>query len=211
MAACAARGCPRRKLTGGAAVRPIPPTTLDTRMQLDVWAVAERRIGLALYAQFGPGKFPANWWTIFWCIVTYIVLALGMNYYSWRMERDAFLVTRPFRVGLRGWGSCLNGPPVYLQLQLPATTGLGMSFDWGLPMTYSSLAKPHADPTPLRSCVKRRMVMIGHSLPASPPLSPARPHNHDRAARGYGLPQPWAATPRATPSCSRTSRTQACQ
>ncbi|GFR43923.1 hypothetical protein Agub_g5059 [Astrephomene gubernaculifera] len=54
-------------------------------------------IGCALYAQFGPGKFPANWWAVFGCVVAYLVLTIAMNIYSWRMEADAFLVTRPFR------------------------------------------------------------------------------------------------------------------
>ncbi|GLC37872.1 hypothetical protein PLESTB_001485100 [Pleodorina starrii] len=56
-------------------------------------------IAAAAYSQFGPGKFPANWWMVFSCVILYIVLTFAMNIYSWKMEGDAFLVTKPFRGG----------------------------------------------------------------------------------------------------------------
>ncbi len=56
------------------------------------------RVAAALYSQFGPGKFPANWWQVFACVVTYIVLTLALNMYSWQVEGDAFLLTTPFKV-----------------------------------------------------------------------------------------------------------------
>ncbi|KXZ52744.1 hypothetical protein GPECTOR_8g136 [Gonium pectorale] len=54
-------------------------------------------IGSALISQFGPGKFPGNWWMVFTCVVAYLILTLLMNLYSWKVEGEAFLVTRPFR------------------------------------------------------------------------------------------------------------------
>ncbi|PNW75367.1 hypothetical protein CHLRE_12g524200v5 [Chlamydomonas reinhardtii] len=56
-------------------------------------------IGSGLLAQFGPGKFPANWWMVFGCVVAYLVLTTLLNLYSWKVEGEAFLVTRPFRGG----------------------------------------------------------------------------------------------------------------
>ncbi|KAG2498946.1 hypothetical protein HYH03_003136 [Edaphochlamys debaryana] len=58
-------------------------------------------IGAAVFSHFGPGKFPANWWQVFACVVTYVVLTIAMNVYSMRVEGDAFLVTKPFR-GTKG-------------------------------------------------------------------------------------------------------------
>ena len=60
------------------------------------------RIACALYAQFGPGKFPGTWWTVLACVVLYIVLTVTMNWYSWKAEGESFLVTRPFKVGHGG-------------------------------------------------------------------------------------------------------------
>lgn len=76
---------------------------LDAGYEEDVM-VSNIKIGLglgaiaaALYSQFGPGKFPANWWQVFACVVTYIVLTLALNIYSWQVEGDAFLLTKPFK------------------------------------------------------------------------------------------------------------------
>ncbi|KAG2453530.1 hypothetical protein HYH02_001749 [Chlamydomonas schloesseri] len=56
-------------------------------------------IGAGLLSQFGPGKFPGNWWMVFGCVVAYLVLTTALNLYSWKVEGEAFLVTRPFRGG----------------------------------------------------------------------------------------------------------------
>ncbi|EFJ45361.1 hypothetical protein VOLCADRAFT_105904 [Volvox carteri f. nagariensis] len=56
-------------------------------------------MAIAAFSHFGPGKFPANWWMVFGCVVSYILLTFVMNIYSWKMEGDAFLVTKPFRNG----------------------------------------------------------------------------------------------------------------
>lgn len=55
-------------------------------------------MGFALFAQFGPGKFPANWWQVFFCVVAYVLLSCALNWYSSAYEGDAFLVTKPRRV-----------------------------------------------------------------------------------------------------------------
>jgi len=57
------------------------------------------RISCALYAQFGAGKFPQNWWPVFYCVVAYVVLTIVLNVYSYQMEGDSFLVCKPRRVG----------------------------------------------------------------------------------------------------------------
>lgn len=59
---------------------------------------AGRRIACALFSQFGPGKFPANWWMVFGCVVTYVVLTVILNWFAVKWEGDAFLVTKPYRV-----------------------------------------------------------------------------------------------------------------
>lgn len=51
------------------------------------------RIAVALYSQFGPGKFPATWWPVFGCVVTYILLTLLLNWFCQVYEGEAFLVT----------------------------------------------------------------------------------------------------------------------
>ncbi len=61
-----------------------------------------RSIGAGLLSQFGPGKFPGNWWMVFGCVVAYLVLTTALNLYSWKVEGEAFLVTRPFRVRRAG-------------------------------------------------------------------------------------------------------------
>lgn len=53
------------------------------------------RIGFALYAQFGPGKFPANWWSVAFCVASYSILTMVINLYSQRVEGDAYLVCKP--------------------------------------------------------------------------------------------------------------------
>jgi len=60
------------------------------------------RIGFALYAQFGPGKFPANWWSVAFCVVCYSALTMAINNYSQRVEGDAYLVCKPRKVGHLG-------------------------------------------------------------------------------------------------------------
>ena len=52
-------------------------------------------IALALYAQFGPGKFPGTWWIVFSCVAGYCVLTSLLHLYSWRCEGDAFVLTKP--------------------------------------------------------------------------------------------------------------------
>ena len=58
------------------------------------------RIGLALYAQFGPGKFPANWWSVAFCVAAYSILTMVINTYSQRVEGDAYLICKPRKVGM---------------------------------------------------------------------------------------------------------------
>jgi len=56
------------------------------------------RIGLALFAQFGPGKFPSNWWSLAFCVGCYAVLSVVINLYAQRVEGDAFLICKPRKV-----------------------------------------------------------------------------------------------------------------
>lgn len=56
------------------------------------------RIAVALYAQFGSGKFPACWWTVFACVASYALLTIALNVYTAHFEGEAFLVTKPRRV-----------------------------------------------------------------------------------------------------------------
>jgi hypothetical protein len=57
-----------------------------------------RRIGLALYAQFGPGKFPDNWWTVLMCVIGYLVATTALNVYCYLCEKDNFLICLPPQV-----------------------------------------------------------------------------------------------------------------
>lgn len=52
-------------------------------------------IAVALYSQFGPGKFPDTWWTILACVVVYVILTVTLHLFSWRHEGEAFLLTKP--------------------------------------------------------------------------------------------------------------------
>lgn len=61
-------------------------------------------IGLAILAQFGPGKFPANWWMVFGCVAGYVVVTVILNFFSYFVEKDSFLIThvkKAIGVGLR--------------------------------------------------------------------------------------------------------------
>ena len=62
-----------------------------------------RSIGIALFSQFGPGKFPDTWWTTLGCVVVYSLITGILHVYSWRHEGDAFLLTTPRKV-TRGKG-----------------------------------------------------------------------------------------------------------
>ena len=52
-----------------------------------------------MYAQFGPGKFPANWWTVVGCVAAYCIISLVLNVYLYYFENDACLLTKPCKVG----------------------------------------------------------------------------------------------------------------
>jgi hypothetical protein len=93
---------------------------------------ARRRIAFALYAQFGPGKFPSNWWAVFYCVVCYVFVTLILNVFCYVKEGDAFLIThkKPVRrarlvvrqgllQGLQRRGAGAPGP------RLPAGTRAG--------------------------------------------------------------------------------------
>lgn len=89
---------------------PTRPKTAGGAVLTPAFTLLPPRIAAALYSQFGPGKFPANWWQVFACVVTYIVLTLALNIYSWQVEGDAFLLTKPFKVRCTcnrdTWGLC---------------------------------------------------------------------------------------------------------
>lgn len=61
-------------------------------------------IGLAVLSQFGPGKFPGNWWMVFGCVVGYIVCTTVLNVFCYFVEQDCFIIThikKAIGVGLR--------------------------------------------------------------------------------------------------------------
>ncbi|KAF5833179.1 signal peptidase complex subunit 2, partial [Dunaliella salina] len=70
---------------------------INTKILLGLAAIA-----FALYAQFGPGKFPANWWSVAFCVLCYSALSMIINMYSQRKEGDAFLVCKPRKPGDQG-------------------------------------------------------------------------------------------------------------
>lgn len=53
------------------------------------------RIVVAVYSHFGPGKFPANWNMVFYCVVIYVVINIVLAIFSNIKEGDSFLVTHP--------------------------------------------------------------------------------------------------------------------
>lgn len=61
-----------------------------------------RRIGLALYAQFGAGKFPGCWWPVAFCVGGYSLLSLVLNAHAHWVEGDACLICKPRNVRARG-------------------------------------------------------------------------------------------------------------
>ncbi len=56
------------------------------------------RIAIALYAQFGLGKFPDTWWPVFGCVVVYCIITAFLQYYTHKYEGDAFMLTKPKKV-----------------------------------------------------------------------------------------------------------------
>ncbi len=62
-------------------------------------------IACALYAHFGPGKFPANWDSVYYCVVAYVVLTVVLNIFCFFKEGDSFLITHPKLVGGNGQGA----------------------------------------------------------------------------------------------------------
>jgi signal peptidase complex subunit 2 len=52
-------------------------------------------VGLALYAQFGPGKFPANYSSTLYCVVGYCVVSVVLSIFSYFKEGDSFMITHP--------------------------------------------------------------------------------------------------------------------
>ncbi|KAL6762498.1 microsomal signal peptidase 25 kDa subunit-domain-containing protein [Haematococcus lacustris] len=59
-------------------------------------------IGFALLAQFGPGKFPSNWWMVAGCVAAYCAVTVILNWFSYKYEGDSYLVTKPSRAGEPG-------------------------------------------------------------------------------------------------------------
>ncbi len=72
------------------------------------------RIFFALYAQFGPGKFPSTWYTVFYCVVCYIFVTLILNVFCYVKEGDAFLITHKKPVGGLLLGACCWVPAARL-------------------------------------------------------------------------------------------------
>jgi hypothetical protein len=52
-----------------------------------------------VFSHFGPGKFPANWDTVFYCVAAYLVTNFVLYIFCQIKERDSFLITQPKPVG----------------------------------------------------------------------------------------------------------------
>ncbi|KAF8071279.1 signal peptidase complex subunit 2 [Scenedesmus sp. PABB004] len=52
-------------------------------------------IGVAALSHFGPGKFPANWGMVFYCVAAYVVINGVLQIFCHIKEGDSFLVTHP--------------------------------------------------------------------------------------------------------------------
>uniref|UniRef100_A0A383W038 Signal peptidase complex subunit 2 n=1 Tax=Tetradesmus obliquus TaxID=3088 RepID=A0A383W038_TETOB len=52
-------------------------------------------IAVAIYSHFGPGKFPANWSAVVYCVAAYCVLNLVLIIFCNIKEGDSFLITHP--------------------------------------------------------------------------------------------------------------------
>jgi signal peptidase complex subunit 2 len=63
-------------------------------------------VAVALYSHFGPGKFPANWWTVAACVAAYVAINVVLMIFSAIKEGDSFLVTPPKPVSGAGVGGC---------------------------------------------------------------------------------------------------------
>jgi hypothetical protein len=50
---------------------------------------------VAIYSHFGPGKFPANWNTVLYCVAAYCVLNLVLLIFCNIKEGDSILTTHP--------------------------------------------------------------------------------------------------------------------
>eukprot|EP00775_Hariotina_reticulata_P008654 gene8654-8835_t len=58
-------------------------------------ALGVTAILVALYSHFGPGKFPATWHTVLYCVIIYVALNVVLTIFSHVKEGDSFLVTHP--------------------------------------------------------------------------------------------------------------------
>jgi hypothetical protein len=58
------------------------------------------RILVALYAQFGLKKFPADWWLLLACVAVYSAITALLSIHSWFFESDAFFIARAKTVGM---------------------------------------------------------------------------------------------------------------
>jgi hypothetical protein len=56
---------------------------------------AQHSILVALYSHFGPGKFPATWHTVLYCVIIYVGLNAVLMIFSHIKEGDSFLTTHP--------------------------------------------------------------------------------------------------------------------
>eukprot|EP00879_Flechtneria_rotunda_P002281 GHRR01002473.1.p1 GENE.GHRR01002473.1~~GHRR01002473.1.p1 ORF type:complete len:208 (+),score=50.88 GHRR01002473.1:447-1070(+) len=62
----------------------------NVKIALGVLAIA-----VAIYSHFGPGKFPANWGMVFYCVVAYVLLNVVLMIFCAIKEGDSFLITHP--------------------------------------------------------------------------------------------------------------------
>eukprot|EP00882_Tetradesmus_deserticola_P012961 GHRQ01013740.1.p1 GENE.GHRQ01013740.1~~GHRQ01013740.1.p1 ORF type:complete len:165 (+),score=60.79 GHRQ01013740.1:415-909(+) len=65
-------------------------------------------IVVAVYSHFGPGKFPANWNTVLYCVAAYCVLNLVLLIFCNIKEGDSFLTTHPKLVRVGGQVSAVT-------------------------------------------------------------------------------------------------------
>lgn len=72
-----------------------PPSILTQTTPSTPTPRKQNSIACALYAHFGPGKFPANWSTVAACVLAYSLLTAVLGVFSHFREGDSFLITLP--------------------------------------------------------------------------------------------------------------------
>ena len=129
---------------------------------------------MAVYAQFGPGKFPATYWIVLGCVVSYCLLTWALAMYCWKFEGDAVVLTKPkVRCPLNppekfeGDAFVLTKPKVRRHLNPPEKFE-GDAFVLTKPKVRRRLNPPEDPPGRSSSRVKYRMLGLHRALTLFP-------------------------------------------